>query len=196
MAITTVEEVRRVGQIAGDYTDEEIQEELEIVEAELYDRYTLPKRSQFSVDDDYTDFYIFPKEVHEIIRVQGAVETSVDPSGYTTLDVGSDYTFTENNNHITLTTSAISEYDGDIMRVQHIPRVYSRIAAVQTALNLIDTTTIIDGENTTSPKAIQLMARLKRYKQSLFNGVRFQRSSPNEDFDKYDYVSYTQSNFR
>ena len=166
MAITTIEEIKFTAGLTNEFSDEEIETEIDLVEAELYERYFLPKRYQFSVNNDFTAFYIYPHRVHEIIRVQGGVETTVDPSGYTTIATGS-YSHATPNNYITLTTDTITKYDNKLIRVQHIPKVINLLATNTVALNLLDTTTVVDGEENIPPLITRIKDKIARYKYLL-----------------------------
>jgi hypothetical protein len=195
MAITTVQEVKEVASLTSEYSEEEILSEIDIVEAELYQKYHLPKRSQFSVNKDYSNFYIYPTNVHEIIRVQGQVETTVDPTGYQIIGSDSNWTFSTNNNFITLLPQAIENYGSKIIRVQHIPKIFNMIATNLVALNLIDTTTVINGESSDSPLAIKIKDRIDKY-QELLKPKKMVKSSDEYDYNIYDYISYSQSDLR
>lgn len=196
MAITTVAEVKDRGSLTSEYSNEEILTEIDIVEAELYQKYQLPKRSQFTIDDDYTDFFIYPDKIYEIIRVQAQVETTEDPSGY--ISIGSDgvsWIHTAPNNYLTLGSDFITTYDTKLIRVRHIPKIFNLLAANIAALNLIDTTTVINGRPAEAPLATTIKDRIQRYKDILKpKGIT--RSSANAEFDKYDYVSYSQTELR
>ena len=195
MAITTGSEVKAAAQLTNEYTDEEILSEIDIVEAELYAKYTLPKRASFSVDSDYSDYFLNKDPIYEIVRLQGSVETTVDPSGYVTIDTGS-YTHTAPNNYITLDADLITEYDAKTMRVRYIPKIFNLLATAITALNLVDPTTISDGENNVeAPLVARLNARVKRYKELLKPKTMF-RSSAQVNFDENEYVSVQQSDLR
>ena len=161
----------------------------------MYERYHLAKRSSFTVDDDYTKFYIYPDRVHEIASVFVTVETSVDPSGW--LEVGSDnnWSHISPNNYITLTGSFISIYDAKTVRVRHIPKIFNNMATNEVARNLIETTSVVNGEELTNPLYTRIDDRITRYKADLRpRGIR--RSSQNLEFDRYDYTSYSQSELR
>ena len=209
MAITDINKVRFAAQITDEYTDEEILSEIDLVEADLYSRYKLPKRSQFLIDDDYTDFYIYPEKVHEVTRLQVQVDTSIDASGWLTIDsqtgsslgVGSGTVYTTNwshdspNNYITLSSNIISTYDTKNVRVQCIPYSMHNLATYQSALNLVDTTNIIDGERVDTPITAKLKNRIDRYKKlNMPRKVMF--SSNYEAYDEYEYTTYSQSDLR
>jgi len=197
MTITTGSEVKAVAQLTNEYTDTEILTEIDIVEAELYNRYNLPKRSSFSIDDDYTDFYVSNDDVYDITRVQVSVDTAVDPSGYLTVATGSTtWTHTAPNNYITLAAAFITSYDTKSVRVQYIPKAHNLIATNTCALNLIDATTITDGENTIeAPLVTRIKDRITRYKM-LVKPRTIVRSSAYSQYDNFDYESITQSNLR
>lgn len=194
MAVTTIEEVKFAGGLSNEFSDEEIESEIDLVEAEIYDRYFLPKRSQFVIDTDYVNYYIHTEKVHEIIRVQVSVDTTVDPSGYITL-TSNLYSHTAPNNYITLDSSVLSTYDTKIIRVQFIPKVINLMATSLVALNLTDASVIVDGERSTPPFIIRLREKIKRYRMIL-KPKTIIKSTENQDFDKYDYISLTQSDFR
>ena len=198
MAITTGSEIKALGGFSNEYTDAEIETEIDIVEAELYQKYNLPKKSSFVVDDDYTRFFISPqnKGVHEIIRVQAAVETSIDPSGYTAIGSdGSTWGFVTPNNYLDLESSFISTYDSKIIRVQYIPKIHNLLATGIAALNLMDVTTVTDGEGNLPPQVSRIMKHIGRLKKLLApRNILFSKDSA--DFDEFEYVSYPQSNLR
>lgn len=196
MAITTPTEVKKAAQFTSEWSDEEILTEIDIVEADIYTKYYLPKRSQFSIDTDYSDFYIYPSKVHEIIRVQVSVDTSINASGYLDVATGSDtWTFTSPNNYISLGSDFITTYDSKIVRTQFIPKFANGMATYMTALNLVDPTTIIDGQNSTPPLVTRLKAHLDYYKNEAKPKIIL-KSSDYTDYDKYDYVSYDQTTLR
>jgi len=194
MTITTGSEVKEVGDFTNEYTDEEILTEIDIVEAELYMKYKLPKRSSFSLDSDYTRFYIYSDNVYDIIRVQVSVDSSVDPSGWQTVD-SSNYTFQQNTNYIDFNSSFVSTYDTKQIRVQFIPKIHNLLATNICALNLIDPTTITEGDESVNPSVTRLVQRINRYKKLLVPKTIF-RSSALEDYDPYDYQSINQTDFR
>ena len=194
MAITTVEEIKFTAGLTNEFSDEEIETEIDLVEAELYQRYFLPKRYQFSVNNDYENFYIYPYNVHEIIRVQGSVDSTVDPSGYQTIATGS-YSFTTPNNYITLTTATINQYDNKLIRVQHIPKTINQLATNMVSLNLLDTTTVVDGEENIPPLITRIKDKIMRYK-SLLKPRTIIKSSDNINFNENDYLSLTQGDYR
>ncbi len=196
MAITTIDEVKFTGGLTDEYADEEILSEIDLVESELYQKYYLPKRSSFSVDADYTVFYIYPDAVHEVIRVKVAVETSIDPSGYSLVESGSTtWEHIPPYNYLNLQAPFISTYDGNTVRIDSIPKIFNLIAKNTVALNLIETTTIIDGALVTTPLAQKLKDRIKRY-TDIIKPKGFTKSSTNIDYDLYNYVSYTQTDLR
>lgn len=196
MAITTGSEVKRVAQFSDEYQDEDYNIEIDIVEAELYGKYKLPKRSSFSIDDDYTVFYISDKPVKEVIRLQVNVETSIDPSGWLVIGSDSNWSFTEDNNYITLEPSFISTYDTKLVRVQYIPKIFNLLASNIAALNLIDPTTITDGENTIeSPQITRIKNRIDRYKKIISPRI-MAKSSVNSEYDTDGYISINQSSYR
>ena len=198
MAITTIDQVKAAAHLTDEYTDDEILLEIDIVTAELYNTYKLPKRNSFSLDEDYTDYYIYanPLGVHEIIRLQAQVETDVDISGYTTLSSSSTtWSHVPPNSYLTITSTMLSTYDTKSIRVQHIPKIYNLMATCQVALNLIDKTSIVDGENVATPQSTKLKEKLKRYKLILKpKGMTL--SGPNLEYDPYEYISLTQSELR
>lgn len=195
MVVTTVSEVKEIGDFTNEYTDDEILTEIDIVEAELYTKYRLPKRSSFFVDDDYTRFYISNNKVYDIVRLQVSVDTSVDPSGWLEVTGSDNFTFTNDTNYIDLTSSFIGSYNNKQVRVQYIPKIHNMLATNICALNLIDPTIITDGEETASPNITRIVNRINRYKKMLVPKSII-RSSTQVDFDEYDYVSINQSNFR
>lgn len=196
MAITTPTEVKKAAQLTNEWSDEEILTEIDIVESDLYNKYYLPKRSQFSIDSDYTDFYIYPERVHEVTRVQVSVDSDVDPSGFLEVATGSyTWSFTTPNNYITLDSSFITTYDTKIIRVQLVPKYANGMATYMTALNLVDPTTIIDGEENTPPLVTRLKSHLDYYKNEAKPKIIL-KSSDYDAYDKYDYISYNQSSLR
>jgi len=195
MAITTPDEVKQVAQLTNEYSDEEIKTEIDIVEAELYLAYYLPKRSSFAIDSDYTDFYIHTDKVHEVVRVLASVETSIDPSGYTEIGSPTYWEHIPSNAFITLTSTAITTYDNKQIRVQYTPKIMNLLATNLTALNLIDQTTIVDGEETLTPLARRIKDRIKRYKM-LTRSRTIQRSSAQVNYDVWEYTSVSQSDMR
>jgi len=195
MVVTTVSEVKEIGDFTNEYTDDEILTEIDIVEAELYTKYRLPKRSSFFVDDDYTRFYISNNKVYDIVRLQVSVDTSVDPSGWLEVTGSDNFTFINDTNYIDLTSSFIGSYNNKQVRVQYIPKIHNMLATNICALNLIDPTIITDGEETASPNITRIVNRINRYKKMLVPKSII-RSSTQVDFDEYDYVSINQSNFR
>jgi hypothetical protein len=196
MAITTPTEVRFAGQITAEYTDDEILSEIDIVEAELYQKYHLPSRSQITIDPLYTEFFIYPNEIHEIVRAQVQVETTVNPSGYELVAEGSDtWSFGSPNNYVTLSGSFIALYPNKLMRYEHIPKIFNMIATNQAALNLIDSTSIVDGSTIDTPRAVKLKDKITRYKE-LLKPIGITRSSPYIDYDEYEYIAYNQLDLR
>lgn len=195
MAITTVEEVRTAGQITSEYTDDEIFAEIDLTESELYDKYYLPKRSTFSIDNDYTEFYISNERVHEIVRLQISVDSSIDPSGWLTVQEGESWFHISPNKYINLGDEFISTYDGTTVRVQYIPKILNRLATDLCAWNLISTTNIVDGESVDSPLTQRIRTRINRYKEIL-KPKKVNFSSNYEEFNKYDYISINQTDYR
>jgi hypothetical protein len=196
MAITTIQEVKFAGGFTSEYDDAEILTEIDIVEADLYTQYYLPKKAQFSVDLDYTEFYISEDPVHEIKRVQVAVETTVDPSGYSIVEEGSDtWTFISGTNYITLGSDFVNTYVNKIVRVQYIPKMMNRLATNIVAANLLDITTIVDGERITTPQGTKLLNKIQRYRDML-RPKTLVRSSLYSDYDPYDFDSPDQSRLR
>jgi hypothetical protein len=196
MAITDTRQVTATGQLTNEYTSSEILTEIDIVEANLYDTYNLPKRAQVTLDTDYSNFYFSTDKVHEIIRVQVAVDTTVDPSGYITVEQAPDtWSFLKPNNYITFSDTFLNTYDAKLVRIQYIPLVYNTMATIITVLNLIDTVTIVDGEEQTPPLIGRLKGRLERLKR-ISKPKSIFKSSELVNYDKYDYISITQSNFR
>lgn len=195
MAITTVDEVKKVAQIVNEFTDDEILAEIDLVEAELYQKFRLPKRSSFSVDNDYTRFYISTDAVHEIKRVQVSVTTDISKSGY--LEIGSPtyYTFVVDNNYIDATGSLLTQYDNKLCRVQYIPRLLHLLATDITALNLMAQTTVVDGDDNLPPQVSRIKDRIMRYKR-LLKPRRMILSGDYEDYDRYDYIGIDQVDFR
>ena len=195
MAITNLIEVKNVGGLTNEYDDIDILTEIDLIEAELYQNYYLPKRSQFSIDTDYTNFYIYPEQIHEILRLEVSVDTTVDASGYIEIASGSTtWEYIPPNNYITLTSAFMGLYDAKIVRVRFTPKIFNLIAKNMVALNLIDTTMILEGKEITTPLATKLKERVTRYKK-IIQPKGFIRSSTAEQYSKYDYVSYTQSDF-
>lgn len=196
MALTTPREVKFAAGITSEYTTSEIITEIDIVEAEFYQKYYLPKRSQFSIDDDYTEFYISDQPVHEVLRVQVAVDTSVDPSGYSIVAEGSTtWSFEPGTNYITLTSAFIGSYDSKVVRVQYIPKIYNLLATQVVAANLLDITTIVDGEQTTDPQTRKVLAKIRRFRDML-RPKGMTKSSVNQDFDPFEFISIDQSTLR
>ena len=196
MALSNITEVKFIGGLTNEYTDSEILNEIASVEAILYKKYGLPKRSGFSIDSDYTDFYIFEDNVYEIIRVQVGVDTSVDPSGYLTVEESSTtWSYDSGNNFITLAPEFIALYENALVRVQHIPKTYNDITKNVAAYNLISVTAVVDQDGVTSPQLTVIKNRIDNYKMEL-KPKKISYSSKAESFDKYDYVSITQSNLR
>lgn len=194
MVITTAQEVRKVGQIGTEYDDTEILAEIDIVEAIYYDKYTLPKRSSFVLDPLYTTFYFSELPVIELLRVQVQVDTSVSPSGY--INIGSPlFTHVVPNNYIVASPTLMTSYTSKSVRCQYIPKIYSRMVALQVALNLINGTTIVNGAKVESPLSSRLKDQLNDLKDQLKpKGIR--RSSEFETFDKYDYIAIDQVSLR
>ena len=196
MAISTITEVKKVAQFTSEWSDEEIETEIDISEVDIYDRYSLPKRSQFSIDSDYSTFYVSPEKVHEVIRVQVAVETDVDPSGYINVVTGSDtWLHTTPNKYISLGSDFISTYDNKIVRIQYTPNYANGMATYMTALSLVDPTTIVDGEENIPPLVARLKNHLDAYKKQA-KPKSILKSSLYTDYDRYDYISYSQSSLR
>lgn len=195
MVLTTGSEIKQVGSFSNEFTDIDYNTEIDIIEAELYDRYLLPKRSSFSIDNDYTRFFINDSKVYDIIRVRAQVSTDVDPSGYVVIGSTGSWTFTNGTNYIDLEPSFIAEFDTKGIRVDHIPKIFNLLATDMAALNLLDGTTIVDGEEVTDPQSRKLMARSKRYKKIISPRIMI-RSSTAVDFDPFEYVSLNQSDFR
>lgn len=196
MAITTISEVKKAGGLTSEYEDSEILSEIDAVEAIFYQKYSLPKRSKFIVDTDYTNFYIYPNKVHEITRLQVAVPTSIDISGYIEVESTSiTWEHSPSNNFITLYPAFITSYENKTVRVQHIPKIYNLLAKYTVALNLLDTTSIVDGEDIVSTQITRIKDKINEYKL-LLKPKNIKYSSNEEEFDKYDYISYTQSELR
>lgn len=197
MTITTGSEVKAAGQFSNEYTDDEILTEIDIVEAELYNKYSLPKRSSFTIDNDYTTFYISEDRVHEVKRVQVSVTTDIDPSGWLSVATGSNtWEHSSPDNYITLDSSFISQYDNKTVRVQYIPKIHNFIATDIVALNLITPTMITHGEdNIEVPQVTRLSNRINRYKKLLMPKVSL-LSSTYSDFDEFSYPSISQVDFR
>lgn len=195
MAITNPTAVREAAGLTTEYTDAEINTEIDFVEAELYRTHRLPKRSSYSVDDDYTNFYISNDDVHEITRMQVSVETTTDPSGWLAIGSPDYYSFTEGNNYITATGSLISNYDTKLIRVQYIPQLLHLLATSTAALNLVDQTTIVDGEEVIPPQVTRLKAKITRLTR-LLKPRKMIKSSDYVNYDRFDYESISQIDYR
>lgn len=196
MALTTLSEVKKVAQFTNEWDDADILTEIDIVEADIYDKYYLPKRSQFSIDTNYTQFYIAPTMIHEVIRIQVAVDSDVDPSGYLEIEEG-DTTWIHDspNNYITLASAFITAYENKIIRVRYTPKYANGMATYMVALNLIDPTIIVDGESSVSPLVTRIKQRIDFYKRQA-KGKTILKSTEYSEFDKYEYISYSQSSLR
>ncbi len=196
MTITTISEVKFAADLTSEYDDVDILNEIDLVESDLYDRYYLPKRSQITLSSDYNDYYFSKEKAHEIIRLQVAVDVSVDISGWLIVEEASDtWSFLNPNNFLTFDDAFLSTYDGQSIRIQYIPSNLHHIAKYQAALNLIDTVTIVDGEEQIPPLVTRIRARLQRYKD-LIKPRFLIKSNISVEYDRYEYVSITQSNYR
>lgn len=191
MTITTGSEVKFAGQLTSEYTDEEILSEIDLVESMLYDKYSLPKKSSFTINDDFSTFYFSDSNVHEIIRVQVQVDTSIDPTGYLSIgSTGSTWDHVPQNRYFTLDPTFKTTYEGKKVRVQYIPDAYHRMATYQTALNLVDTTSIIDGQRVTTPLAQRITDKLNYYRNMVRPQFGILRSSLYVDYDENEYVDF------
>ena len=56
-------------------------------------------------------------------------------------------------------------------------------------------TSTLDGEDVDVPKLTRLRSNIKRYKEIIMP-KGFHKSSSNADYDRFDYVSYSQSDLR
>lgn len=194
MVLTTVAEVAFEGKISSEYSDDEILAEIDYVESDIYSKYFLPKRASFSVDDDYTKFYIYDKPVYSIESFQVQVDTDVDPSGFIEIGSTDNWSFTSRTNYVTLTEAFISTYDSKLVRIKLIPYIYNRLGTYQAAVNLIDTDDISLGANIDSTRASKLLAKIKDIKAEL--SPKFIKLNISTYYDKNEYVLYEQSSLR
>lgn len=195
MVVTTDTEVKNVARLTNEFTTTEINTEIDIVTAELYSKYNLPKRSSFILDDEYTRFYISKEPVYDIIRIRAQVDTTIDPSGYTIITATGSWSFIDGTNYIDVTQNFINAYDTKIIRIDYIPKIHNLIATNMAALNLIEETTITDGDEISTPQATKIKDRIQRYKDTL-KPKTFIRSSVNDVYDPYEYISINQTDFR
>lgn len=194
MPITKPDEVRKAGGFTSEFEDSEIELEIDVVEAELYNRYFLPKRSKFTIDNDYINHFISYDKVYEIVGID--VSDNAQPSGYRDISSGSDtFTFTSGTNFISFDTTFATENDGEIIRIRYIPKIHNLIAANQVALNLIIPTLVSNGEEGSSPQFTNLREKINRYKKIL-KPRSILKSSNHTEYDPYAYISIDQTTFR
>ena len=178
--LTNVDKVKNVARIGAnsDINDTEIIKFIEDSDAELFEKYGNPvRRTAFLLDSGIGstvyDFTGNRDPVHSIqeIRVDG------EPVSMTT---GS-FTIGYNNGFIKINLDFLNLNDGNKVSIDWIPKSFHVLSTYKSAMELIDSTIIIDGEDTINPLSRKLQMRLG----SLEDAIR-----PKGAFRSSEYATY------
>ena len=185
--LCTASDVRRVAALSNEYSDAIIGSEIIDVSTEIFAQYKPIKRTYFLFDDKddnvpYLDYDFTgnngQRRVYKVIKVEVSVPTTIaDPPRVLLHEgSGSDYVTHLDIGSLVFGSDIVIEHINREVFVEWIPDEYRLMAAIMTALNLIDGSTIIDGESSTSPQVNKLLARLNRIKQSIKKAYTFNSS--------------------
>jgi len=164
--LCTFDEVKRTARLSSnsDVGSDEVLDAIEDANAYIFSEYGAPiKKTYFYVESgSYTyDFTGNDRPVYRVDDVNIGTGTDVN------ISTGS-YTVNLRQGFITFSpTSTIDNSAGTEVEVKWVPKLYNTLAKNLAALDLIEATKIVDGEEITSPEARKIQARIDRCKEIL-----------------------------
>lgn len=184
-SLCSVQNVKDYLCLTNEYTDSEIQFEIDSVDSEIYGDYIPVKKTYFRLDKYFSD-YLFVKRKRKLyaidsVKVDKKVCTSQEVD-WVVFNSPTDYTVDLSVGSMVMSSSVLTTYDNQGVYVEWIPKEYHLLSLCNISLNLIDKTTIVDGEITTNPQVSRLMARKERLKRGIKKMAGL-NSSKYKDYD-------------